>query len=136
MVSVAPSSNQVLQGDSIDIDVVVANEGTENETFDVSTFYDSNIVGTQTISLNPGAKTTLTFTWDTTDVAPGDYPIKAEAGVVPEETDTEDNIKTFDGTVEVSSPSPPWWQTWWPLLAVAVIIAVAVIFLVTRSEEL
>ena len=136
VVSVAPSSNQVLQGDSIDIDVVVANEGTEKETFDVSTFYDSNIVGTQTISLNPGVNTTLTFTWDTTDVAPGDYPIKAEAGVVPEETDTEDNIKTFDGTVEVSSPSPPWWQTWWPLLAVAVIIAIAVIFLVTRSEEL
>lgn len=78
------------------INVTVENQGTHTETFNVSTYYrllTDPLIGTQTITLELGAKTTLTFAW--TPPTSGRYKIRAEANIVPEETDTADNTHTI-----------------------------------------
>jgi len=77
------------------IDVTVENQGTHTETFNVSTFYTlltDPLIGTQTVTLQPGTNTTLTFPW--TPPSSGNYEIRAEANIVPSETDQADNIRT------------------------------------------
>jgi len=102
---------------NVGIEVTVGNDGnyTENSsTFNVTVYADKKVydytydpqnrlikttidignevvVGTQTIvgSLNPGATTTLTFTWDTSGAESGNYTISAE---VKGDDDTRDNL--------------------------------------------
>jgi hypothetical protein len=70
-------------------------------------------IGTQTVTLESGASTTLTFTWNTTDFAKGNYTISAYAWPVPGETDTLDN--TFqDGWVIVAMVGDITGPTGWP----------------------
>lgn len=113
ILSVTPSTNEVYVGQTVNISVVVRNEGTANETFNVTLYYDGTAIGTQTvIDLEPGTEATLRFSWDTTDVTPDvSYKIKAEATGVTGETDTVDNTYTYD-TVrvksQVTSPPPDW----------------------------
>jgi len=78
------------------VNVTVENQGTYTETFNISTYYTlltDPLIGTQTITLEPGANATLVFTW-----APpryGRYEILAEASTVPGEVDTSDNTRTI-----------------------------------------
>ena len=117
IVDVIVSATEVYAGQTVNISVVVRNEGTANETFNVTLYYDSTAIGTQTVTdLEPGTETTLKFSWDTTDVAPDvSYSIKAEASGVAGETDTADNTYVH-GTLEVRSQvtSPPF--DWGPIL--------------------
>jgi len=53
------------------------------------------------ISLPSGKSTTITFTWDTTGFAKGNYTISAYVTPVPGETDLMDNNFT-DGTIAVT----------------------------------
>lgn len=76
---VTASPTTPIVGETVTVTVTAENQGTEGETFDVTVCYDSNAIGTQTATLSAGASITLTFSWDTTDVAPGSYLISAEA---------------------------------------------------------
>jgi outer membrane protein assembly factor BamB len=98
--SVTASPTIVEAGETVTINIVVENQGTKAETFDVSAFYDSNLFSAQTLVLAAHASTALTFTWDTTGVTKGSYLIKAAASIVPEEIDTVDNTY-IDGPVTV-----------------------------------
>ena len=101
VVSVMPSGTEVYVGDVINITVIVKNKGTQTETFNVTSFYDATVLETQTvIDLPAGAQTSLTFNWNTTDVTPANYWVKAEASVVPDETDTSDNT-CLDGIIRL-----------------------------------
>jgi len=60
------------------------------------------IIRTQTVTLESGASTTITFTWNTTGFAKGNYTISAYAWPVPGETDTEDNRKISTVQVVIS----------------------------------
>jgi hypothetical protein len=83
--------------------VVAKNEGSFG-TFDVSTYYDSTLIGTQTVTdLPQDEEKTLAFSWNTTDVPGGYYTISANSTNVPGETDTADN-NFIDGTITVTSP--------------------------------
>jgi len=125
VVSVTPSPTEVTAGDSVSISVVVKNEGTVAETFNVTAYYDTTAIDTQTVTnLASGATTTLTFTWDTTDVDEDEYTIKAVASTVAGETDTADNTKV-DGTVTVTAPPPSEFPTTLVIAIVIVIIVVA-----------
>ncbi len=92
------SPTWVPRGVPIYINVTVENQGTFNETFDVSVYAENNVgdepidIGTQNIFLTVGANTTLSFTWDTSDTPYGTYYIGAEATMVLGEYDTADNI--------------------------------------------
>ena len=102
--SVTPSKTVVGTGYSVNISVVVENQGVKAETFDVSAYYNLSLIDTIIgISLAAGYNITLTFTWNTTGVDYGNYTIRVEASVVPDEIDTADNVYT-DGTVMVTIP--------------------------------
>jgi hypothetical protein len=95
---------QVLPGNVVWIDVTVANQGTETETFNVTAYYGDQIIGTIVAwSLPRGTSRWLEFRWDVTGIAEGTYTIRLEAEVVPGETDTADNTYV-DGTVTVTVP--------------------------------
>lgn len=89
------------QGDPIYFDVWVENQGDFVETFtvtvyadlDKTVFADEFIVGTQQVCDMP-ARTSqiLNFIWDTKDAPYGKYWISAEASVVLDEIDTQDNF--------------------------------------------
>ena len=85
---------------------LVWNNGTKTETFEVSIFYDTTLIGTSTVTLNAGADTPVSFTWNLGVLPDGVYTISANASVLPGETDTLDNYflggevrKAFDGDV-------------------------------------
>ncbi|MBS7281430.1 MAG: hypothetical protein KIH09_16550, partial [Candidatus Freyarchaeota archaeon] len=85
----------------VNITVTVKNKGNIDETFNLYVYYDSYVIGVETItSLPPNQEKNVTFTWDTTGVAEGNYTIKAEAPPVPYETNVGDNTLT-DGKVWV-----------------------------------
>lgn len=97
--SVSATPTLVQLGTSVTITVKVENQGDFDETFDVTPYYGSTPAATaQSASLSKRAHTgedykssTLTFSWDTTSIAFGNYTIKAVAVAHPEETDTADN---------------------------------------------
>jgi len=98
---VKASPTNVIVGNPVYIDVDILNEGTVQETFDVNMYYDSTLIGTMSVTLSSGASTTLTFTWDTTNVSPGTYTIRAEVPPVTGETDIADNV-FIDGEVTIT----------------------------------
>jgi len=103
--------SEVEQG-SVFVDVVVKNEGTFTETTTVTltdTPPEGGSAGTispvsRDVTLSAGASETETFTWDTTVASLGMHTLKAEASVVPGETDTADNLK--ETTVDVVAVQP------------------------------
>jgi hypothetical protein len=98
---VTPSKTDVVRGETVQITVTTNNKGDETESFNVTLYYDNVTIDTKRVSsLGPGTETQLVFQWNTNDVNPGKYVIKAIADIVEEETNIEDN--TFvDGTVTI-----------------------------------
>jgi len=98
---VAPSKNVVGQSYSLNINVTVVNQGDYTENFNVTLYANTTVIETKQVTLISGTSITLTFTWDTTGFANGNYTIWANAWPVLGETDIDDN--TFvDGWVMVS----------------------------------
>lgn len=105
-VTVSPTS--VVVGGNVSIDVTVKNKGnTFAETFNVSVSYDSNIIGTKTVTdLAITASEIVSFNWNTSGLAAGNYTITAAATTVPDEIETDDNTD-YITDVELKSPSSP-----------------------------
>lgn len=102
IIDVTPELTMAYQGWNVTIDVTAANKGNLTETFDVTLYYDSELIGTLTVTDLPANETTiLTFYWDTESAEPcHNYTIKAEASPVPYEMNLDDNIFT-DGSVKI-----------------------------------
>jgi len=101
--SVTPSPTEVTIGEPVTITVVVKNNGSVAETFNVTAYYNTTEIATQTVTnLAAGANKTLTFTWDTTGVAVGNYTIKAVA-ILAGDINTANNEK-IDGQVNTILP--------------------------------
>lgn len=108
-VSQTVTGNTVEQGELVDIDVTVQNNGDVTETFDVRCTYDSMEIGTKTVTnLAPGASTVVTFTWDTTGVPLNGYAITAHAdsGETIDETDEDNNFCYMPLNIFVVPESP------------------------------
>jgi hypothetical protein len=105
--NVASSKTVVGQGCSVNITVIVDNQGEPTETFNVTVQCNEtaitlpNAENYTTVTLASGESTTITFTWNTTGFAYGNYTISAYAWPVPDEANTEDNNFT-DGLVSVT----------------------------------
>jgi len=98
------SKTVIAQGYVMSINVTVENQGTTVETFDVTTYYNTTAIATQTVNnLAPGNQKTIDFTWNTTGVAYGNYTINVYVTPVPGEIDQSDNTFT-DGVVMVTIP--------------------------------
>jgi len=87
----APAS--AVQGDSVPVDVTVANLGDFAETVTVALgdATDSALIGSQTVNLGAHTSQTLAFTWTTASVSIGDHLLRAEATAVSGETNLENN---------------------------------------------
>jgi len=89
------------KGWPVNIAVKVKNKGNISETFTLRTYYDSNLIGQETVSsLVPNETRDIIFTWDTSSVGEGNYTIKAEAEILPYEVNVDDNTFT-DGKVRI-----------------------------------
>jgi len=103
ILNVTPSSTSVFVGDTLNITVITLNNGTtRDETFNVTTYYDGIAIDTETVSgLPPGTEEILLFSWNTSDVSPGDYTLSANATIVQGETRIENN-RFEDGTITLA----------------------------------
>lgn len=102
--NVIPLKTVVGQTYSCGINVTVANQGGYTETFSVTLYANSTVVATsQNLILTKATSTTITYNWNTTGVAYGNYIIWAYASPVLGETNTTNNNCT-DGFVKVSIP--------------------------------
>jgi len=104
---VSSSKTVVGQGYSMNISVTVANQGTYTETFNVTTYSNETAItlpdgkNYTTITLTSGNSIAVTFTWNTTGFAKGNYTIKAIADTVYEEIYIADNT-LVDGWIIVT----------------------------------
>jgi hypothetical protein len=89
------------QGFLVHMNVTAVNRGDFTETFNVTAYANITTIGSQTVTLTSGNSTTVTFTWNTTGFARGNYTISVNATVVEGELNTTNN-NFADGTVLVS----------------------------------
>jgi hypothetical protein len=105
VVDVVPSANSVEAGQIVNIIAIVQNEGTENESFNVSAYYDDSLIQTLSATLASHSWSILNFTFNTTTVVPANYTIKVSIPPLINEADLTDNI-FVDGIVEVKPKLP------------------------------
>ncbi len=94
----APTS--VIVGETINVTMDVVNNGTFDETFDVSLSATTGSVSNdQSVTLIPGGTGSLTFTWDTVGGVLGTQTLEATAAQVPEETNLGNNSISTTATI-------------------------------------
>ena len=133
--SVSVSHQIVSAGETVTITAVVGNEGTEPESTDVTAYYDGMPTSeAQTTSLIVGQNKTLTFSWNTADVAEGSYRIKVVASSVAGETSTVDNTR-LGTTVEITVTPPfPWLYVAGGVAVVAIVVIIVFLFWRRRGK--
>jgi len=90
----ASPAPRVMPGDSVSINVTIANQGQNDETFNVTASYDENSFGNKTnVFLASGDSTTISFFLDTTGMAEAEYTITVEA-IVDVDHNLIDNINS------------------------------------------
>jgi hypothetical protein len=85
------------RGYCLNISATAATYGPYAETFNVTIYANTTAIGSQNVTVAGGSSTTITFRWNTTGFAKGNYTISAYAWPIPGETNTADN--TFTGGV-------------------------------------
>jgi hypothetical protein len=97
---VFPSTPTAHSGETVYINAIVANEGTETETFNVAAYINGTSLGAIGVIMNARSSQLLVFKWNTAYSSLGNYMISATADQVQNETSIIDN--TFiDGTVTI-----------------------------------
>ena len=90
------------QGYLTNVSIMMFNYGEYTETFNVTLYANTTVIGTQTVNdLLNGASTVLAFTWNTTGFAYGNYTISGYAEPVLNETDISNNNCTCDFPVHI-----------------------------------
>jgi hypothetical protein len=103
VLNVTPSSTLIYIGETVDVCVVVKNQGNYTESFNVVASYGNNDIETKFVeNLEPNTEKTLVFEWNTQDVLEGNYTLIASASFVPEEVNFANNLYV-DGVVEVKA---------------------------------
>ena len=100
---VMSSKNVVGQGYSLNVAVTAADQGDYAETFNVTSYANAIVIGSENVTLPAGNSTTVTLTWTTTGFAYGNYTISAYALLAPGENNTGNNNIT-GGTVYIGIP--------------------------------
>jgi len=99
--SVTVSPTALLPGNSVNINATVQNLGGSAESFNVTAYTNSHVIGVQEVALNSSSLRTLFFTWDTTGYSVGDYRVSAVASTVPGEMNTTNNAKAAASNVTI-----------------------------------
>ena len=105
ILSVKPLKDVALIGETIYVDVTVANYGREPESFTVNAYSNETLLGAADISnLEPSSNVTVRLNWDTNPFPEGSYVISAFATPVSGEVDLSDNL-FINGIVKIRSHS-------------------------------
>jgi hypothetical protein len=99
---VTPSTTQ-------EVDVLVVNQGTAGETFDVTLtdITDSKVLGTNSVMVSAGSNVVSSFVWNNTNGTLGVWhTLQAVAATVGGESDTSDN--QMSGDTKLLAADPPW----------------------------
>jgi len=136
----------VCQNMTTGVYVTVENQGEYAETFNVTAYANSTLIGIQNATLNVGESTVLTFSWNTTGLPEYCfYTISANTTLLPYETNLTDNSLVGDnitithlgditgdgkvdvqdlarvsgafGTVRISDPQDPHYNQYWHPIA-------------------
>jgi len=100
IVAVLPSANPLEVGQGLTLTTLVRNEGTVNESFNVSTCFDGVLLGTaEVIDLPPYATMSFYYTVNPSMLTVGSHTISGSIPPVRKEADLTDNY--FVDTVEV-----------------------------------
>jgi hypothetical protein len=91
------------QGYSASLGLFVEDPGTFTETFNVTFYAGNTAINTQTVTLTSGNSTNITFLWNTSGFAYGNYTLSAYAWPVSGQTDLTNNNVT-SGVVKVTIP--------------------------------
>lgn len=103
--NIIPSKTMVGQGYSLFINVTIENQGYDTAILNATTYANTVIIATLTnITLTSKNSTTITFAWNTTGFAKGNYTVSAIAWPIPGEINIADNNKTADSTVKIGVP--------------------------------
>jgi hypothetical protein len=99
--NVVPQVSWAYQGWIVDIAVTVENLGDLSESFNVTVYYDSNVIAMASYSLPAYTAINQIFAWNTSGIAPcHNYSVRAEASLVPYEYNVTNNNYT-DGNVKI-----------------------------------
>jgi len=138
IISVVPSATSIVTGQAVYLSVVVKNGGSATETFEVSVYYDSILIGTSSVvSLPPSATRDLIFVWNTSSIPDGTYIISAVASVLPGEIDIDDNTYV-NGAVTIGLLpvyAVPRGLTFMALLVAAAIAMILIALLMSRRKK-
>jgi len=133
---VTASTMSVTAGEIVHINVTVENHGQFTENFNVTIFYDSTQITKQTVTLIAGQVSVLKFNWDTTNVAQGEYLVKASAEGVINDINLLDNSKTlpFTNSITVNVPQQgfPYALLLGVVAAVVIVAALGLFFFLRR----
>ena len=100
VLNITPSKTTIYEGRPINVTVIVENQGDYfSETFNVTLYYETTPIATQTVhDLPVGTTAELLFTWNTIGLLPCvNYTLNAEAETVPYEMDFADNTLAYPG---------------------------------------
>lgn len=98
------SKTIVGEGCNSSLTVTVENDGNYTETFNVTAYANSLIIGSQLVTVDCANSSTLAFGWDATSLPKGNYTLSACAETVAGEIDTLDNNCTSNLPVHVGVP--------------------------------
>ena len=111
--NVTSAKNVLCQGYCANITVTVENQGDFTETFNVTAYANTTVIGTKEVTLTSGESKVLTFVWNATGFAKGNYTLSASASQVSGEIDVVDNTFT-DGWIVVSMVGDVTGPDGWP----------------------
>ncbi|MEM3627873.1 MAG: cohesin domain-containing protein [Candidatus Bathyarchaeia archaeon] len=105
VIDVTPEQLWAYQGWTLKINVTVKNLGETSEVFNLTAYYNDNIIDIITeLNIDPGEELTIEYEWNTSLVTPcNNYTIKAEASIVLYEYNVTNNLYV-DGAVKVRMP--------------------------------
>ncbi|MFD1562712.1 CARDB domain-containing protein [Haloarchaeobius amylolyticus] len=95
-VSSLETNSPVVRGEPLEVDAEIENVGDENGTQNVSLAIDETVVNETEVSLEPGENQTVSFTVDTDDLEPGEYPLSVST-----------TNETAETTITVEEPGEP-----------------------------
>lgn len=93
--ALSPSETTADQGETVNINVTVANHGSYSETCNLTLYANTSIVASQVLTLQTGDFNMVSFDWNTAGLANGNYTLSAYAWPVPSEDDTTNNYLTL-----------------------------------------
>jgi hypothetical protein len=103
IIGIGTQKTVVGQNYSTNITTTIANYGPYTQTTNITIYANTTPIQTKTTTLNVGATATLTFIWDTTGFAYGNYTISSIAWPIMGETETIGD-SLVDGVVCVGVP--------------------------------